>query len=410
MPATCAAGVHAEREAKTSRRPPAAGCAGPHPGQRSAFPCLRATCASHAERGSGGSGSFPSARLRRAVPAGQRSAFPCLRATCAAGVHAERGAIPSGSSRRTNFCAVGRHELLRTDEVRGEGKYGVFGRGEFREWARFGSGRRGGGSGATGASRPRSETRLGCIPLMPHASPERHRVSVIPVVQARSTPRPPRTSGQNMLVRVRIIAFRHTSRKRRSRLLSVSGRNPRRTELSAAAGGEAADSLVRNEHGVPGLHPKAHSRRPPPELASPVPPPSPGPPAQSKQSSVFPGTPLIRSPSRLGTAPSEPHRRQRGGKLRRPNALPPRPEHPTRPQARPGSRITAATDPAPPGSPVPSSPTQLAPAPQGRRAHHPGPSKPPRCASFSDSGPASGAPRLCRAPPGRDCPEVGCNT
>ena len=34
-------------------------------------------------------------------------------------------------SRDTNFCAVGRHELLRTDGVRGEGDCGVFERGEF---------------------------------------------------------------------------------------------------------------------------------------------------------------------------------------------------------------------------------------------------------------------------------------
>ena len=48
-----------------------------------------------------GVGVLPAARLRRAVPAptgrtGPRSAFPCLRATCAAAVHADREAIRGG--------------------------------------------------------------------------------------------------------------------------------------------------------------------------------------------------------------------------------------------------------------------------------------------------------------------------
>ena len=59
-------------------------------------------------------------------------------------------AAPCQGAFPTLFCAVGRHELLRTDDVRGEGNYDVFGRGEFREGARFGSGC----GEAEGAERP----------------------------------------------------------------------------------------------------------------------------------------------------------------------------------------------------------------------------------------------------------------
>ena len=87
-------GVHAVRGARRAAVPPEVGV--PVPARH-----LRCWGPRRQGRPSGGSGSFPSARLRRAVPGptgrtAQRSAFPCLRATCAAGVHAERGGHPGG--------------------------------------------------------------------------------------------------------------------------------------------------------------------------------------------------------------------------------------------------------------------------------------------------------------------------
>ena len=58
--------------------------------------------------------------------------------------------VKRGMSRDTNFCARGRHQLLRTDGAPGDGGFGCFRRGGFWEERRFGSGC----GQAEGAERP----------------------------------------------------------------------------------------------------------------------------------------------------------------------------------------------------------------------------------------------------------------
>ena len=83
-----------------SRRPPAAGCAGPHrenwPEVGVPLPVRHLRCWGPRREGGHPGDRGPSRPPACGGLCRRRSAFPCLRATCAAGVHADRGANREG--------------------------------------------------------------------------------------------------------------------------------------------------------------------------------------------------------------------------------------------------------------------------------------------------------------------------